>query len=98
MICLIHQANLLLDRQILALEQSFIEEAAIQGKLATERLKQRRKDHEEQPNRTDQTNLPPKCPRCESLMALRTAKSGKNSGSRFWGCTRYPDCKGTAPI
>lgn len=31
-------------------------------------------------------------------MALRTAKSGKNPGSQFWGCTNYPDCKGTARI
>jgi restriction system protein len=31
-------------------------------------------------------------------MALRTAKSGQNSGSQFWGCTRYPECKGTAKI
>jgi ssDNA-binding Zn-finger/Zn-ribbon topoisomerase 1 len=27
-------------------------------------------------------------------MALRTAKSGKTPGSQFWGCTKYPECKG----
>ncbi|MBD9416995.1 topoisomerase DNA-binding C4 zinc finger domain-containing protein [Pseudomonas sp. PDM16] len=35
------------------------------------------------------------CPRCSSLMSLRTAKKGKNPGSKFWGCSKYPRCKGT---
>jgi ssDNA-binding Zn-finger/Zn-ribbon topoisomerase 1 len=26
-------------------------------------------------------------------MTLRTAKTGKNAGKPFWGCTGYPDCK-----
>jgi very-short-patch-repair endonuclease/RecA/RadA recombinase len=34
----------------------------------------------------------PQCPRCGSRMALRTARG---SGTRFWGCTRYPSCRGT---
>jgi ssDNA-binding Zn-finger/Zn-ribbon topoisomerase 1 len=29
-------------------------------------------------------------------MALRTARQGQ--GSQFWGCTAYPNCKGTAPL
>ncbi len=28
-------------------------------------------------------------------MRLRTAKRGRNAGSRFWGCSRYPRCKET---
>jgi ssDNA-binding Zn-finger/Zn-ribbon topoisomerase 1 len=31
-------------------------------------------------------------------MVLRTAKTGKNAGNQFWGCTAYPDCKGSAPV
>lgn len=27
-------------------------------------------------------------------MALRTARKGQNAGNQFWGCTRYPACKG----
>lgn len=38
-----------------------------------------------------------KCPRCGSAMMLRTARRGRNSGGRFFGCTRYPLCKGTRP-
>jgi restriction system protein len=38
---------------------------------------------------------PPTCPMCQSPMKLRTAKRGKNAGSQFWGCSRFPDCHGT---
>jgi hypothetical protein len=32
----------------------------------------------------------PKVPQCGSLMALRTARQGKNDGSQYWGYTQYP--------
>jgi restriction system protein len=35
------------------------------------------------------------CPLCASAMAIRVAKRGANAGASFWGCTRYPACKGT---
>lgn len=35
------------------------------------------------------------CPKCSSQMILRTARKGANAGREFWGCTRYPACKGT---
>jgi len=31
-------------------------------------------------------------------MTLRTAMSGKHAGQQFWGCSKYPDGKGTHPI
>lgn len=37
----------------------------------------------------------PQCPRCQNAMKLRTAKKGKTVGSQFWGCSKYPDCRGT---
>lgn len=98
-ICLIHQANYLLDRQIAALEEAFVEGGGYSEQLATERLRKRGQDRTDLTNRTDPTDLqPPHCPQCGSMMALRTAKSGKNQGSQFWGCTQYPDCKGTSPL
>ncbi len=39
----------------------------------------------------------PACPVCQSTMVKRTAKRGANAGNEFWGCSRYPDCKGTRP-
>jgi len=32
----------------------------------------------------------PKCPTCGEPMAKRTGKSGKE----FWGCSKFPNCKG----
>lgn len=37
----------------------------------------------------------PTCPRCGQSMIRRTARRGPNSGSAFWGCTRFPMCTGT---
>jgi len=97
-ICLIHQANFLRDRQILALEAAFVEGGGYSEQLATERLR-RRRDLTERADQADRTDLdPPKCSLCGALMALRTAKAGKNAGSQFWGCTGYPECKGTAQV
>ena len=33
------------------------------------------------------------CPKCGSEMVLRTAKSGKNVGNKFWGCSQFPKCR-----
>lgn len=40
----------------------------------------------------------PSCPQCGAAMAKRTAKRGGNAGNVFWGCSRYPDCKGTRSV
>src|SRR6266487_6106715 len=36
----------------------------------------------------------PRCPKCGNEMILRTAKRGDNQGGKFWGCSKYPDCRG----
>jgi restriction system protein len=96
-ICLIHQANYLLDQQISALEQAFIEEGGYSEQLATARLTRRtHRDRSDPPDPSDLSEPIPRCPRCGKPMALRTAKTGKNAGNQFWGCTGYPDCTGTA--
>lgn len=38
------------------------------------------------------------CPLCAKVMVRRTAKRGANAGNAFWGCSGYPDCKGTRAI
>jgi len=102
LICIINQANFLLDRQIASLEAAFIEEGGYSEQLATARLQKRiqdQSDRSDQSNQTDQQKIkPPLCPVCGSLMSLRTAKTGKNAGQSFWGCTSYPNCKGTVKI
>jgi DNA-binding helix-hairpin-helix protein with protein kinase domain len=37
------------------------------------------------------------CPLCGSAVVLRTAKRGFRRGSKFYGCSRYPICRGTRP-
>lgn len=38
------------------------------------------------------------CPSCGSSMVRRTARRGPNAGNAFWGCSRYPGCRGTRRI
>ena len=35
------------------------------------------------------------CPKCESIMVLRTAMKGRTVGQQFWGCSTFPRCKYT---
>lgn len=37
-----------------------------------------------------------RCPLCGSPMALRMASRGRNAGKAFLGCTRFPQCRGSA--
>lgn len=41
---------------------------------------------------------PTRCPLCGSRMTRRTARWGRYKGRDFWGCTRFPQCRGTRPI
>lgn len=38
------------------------------------------------------------CPVCGSEMTKRIAKRGSLAGQGFWGCTRYPGCRGTRQL
>jgi four helix bundle suffix protein len=106
LICLIHQANFLLDQQIAALERRFVEEGGYSEQLAAARLAERGRrkhltdpsDRTDRTDRTDPTDRIPACPQCGSPMVLRTAKAGKHAGKQFWGCSTYPDCKGVVSL
>jgi restriction system protein len=41
------------------------------------------------------TQKVPQCPVCAATMVRRTARKGPNAGSQFWGCARFPECRGT---
>ncbi|MEQ8427426.1 MAG: DUF2034 domain-containing protein [Gammaproteobacteria bacterium] len=45
-----------------------------------------------------QDDIIPSCPNCGSNMIQKIAKQGKYSGNKFWGCSRYPACKGILNI
>ena len=38
--------------------------------------------------------IEPICPQCGSGMVKRTARKGSNAGGEFWGCSKFPTCKG----
>jgi four helix bundle suffix protein len=98
LICLIHQANYLLDRQIAGLERQFIQEGGYSERLHAARLDERRKQVRHNPtDQSDQTNRPDErlCQACGKPMILRKARQGTNVGSQFWGCSGYPECKST---
>lgn len=95
LLCLIHQANYLLDQQITALERDFVQEGGYSEQLAAARIAERQRQ-QQRPAAT----LPaaPACPRCGKPMALRTARKGAHAGSQFWGCSAYPECKGVRQL
>ena len=94
LICLINQANYLLDQQIEALERHFIDEGGYSEQLAVARLVERTRRKRDPSARSNPPDRIPPCPQCGEAMVLRTAQSGKNTGRQFWGCSCYPNCKG----
>lgn len=38
------------------------------------------------------------CPRCKAPMTKRVAQAGANAGKAFWGCSRFPNCRGTREL
>ena len=100
LLCLIHQANYLLDRQIQGLERQFIKEGGYSERLAAARIREREKQ-----NRTDRSDptdpsdkpLPP-CPICGQPLVVRTTRKGERAGSQFLGCSGYPRCRGTLAL
>jgi len=40
----------------------------------------------------------PRCPRCGEPLVIRTTRRGPTRGTRFWGCPRYPACRGIVPM
>jgi four helix bundle suffix protein len=86
LICLIHQANYLLDRQIRGLERQFIEQGGYSERLAAARLQERRRQKGAPSDRSDLTDRSaktPACPACGKAMVLRTARKGPRAGSQF---------------
>jgi len=58
---------------------------------------------EEERNRPETKENPgsvntPSCPKCSSKMVKRQVKSGPKAGIEFWGCSRYPNCRGVVKI
>jgi ssDNA-binding Zn-finger/Zn-ribbon topoisomerase 1 len=38
------------------------------------------------------------CPQCGAIMVMRESKKGESTGKQFWGCSRFPKCRGVVNI
>jgi four helix bundle suffix protein len=99
LLCLINQSSYLLHRQLERLERDFLEHGGFTERLHAVRTQARlRKSDPSAPSERSDKPPPPDCPACAKPMRLRTARQGPRAGQSFWGCSAYPDCKGTRPI
>jgi len=88
MICAVNQAAYLLKRQVQSQGREFLEKGGFTEKLYGARKRTLS-------DRSDGSDKPPSCPNCGQPMVLRTARKGQKAGQPFWGCSGYPNCKGT---
>jgi restriction system protein len=96
LLCLINQASSLLRNQIRRLEQDFLANGGLRERMTKARLEVRAtmSDKSEKSDLSDNKA----CPLCGKPMRKRTAKTGPHAGLQFWGCTGYPECKGTRSL
>ena len=87
MLCAVNQAAYLLKRQLESQSREFLEKGGFTENLHAARMKAR------QPDPPDKDA--PACPNCGKSMRRRTAGKGPQAGQPFWGCSGYPDCRGT---
>jgi restriction system protein len=88
MLCAVNQAAYLLKRQLESQGQTFLASGGFTEKLYSARNQRK---HSEKGFPSEK----PSCPLCGQPMLPRTARKGPNTGRPFWGCSAYPDCKGT---
>ncbi len=105
LLCLINQASYLIHRQLDRLERDFLERGGFTERLYSVRSQVRRErttrpsDQSDKSDRSDKASAPPPaCPRCGKPMRRRSARQGPHAGQMFWGCSAYPECKGTRPL
>ncbi len=85
MLILIGRALNMLKSQIEAQGKAFEETGGFSERLMAKRLQAREGQKTTEPS--------PDCPQCHQPMLRRQSAKGD-----FWGCTTYPDCKGTRPL
>lgn len=82
LIVLIQRTTALLNRQMEAQEESFIQNGGIKERMYKARTET-----------VAAEEGAPMCPKCGKSMKKRSSAKGE-----FWGCTGYPDCKATKPV
>ena len=83
MLILIGRTLKMLKKQIEAQGKAFEATGGFSERLMAVRIEAREKDRPPTPE----------CPQCGKPMRGRTSAKGD-----FWGCSSYPECKGTRPV
>ena len=83
MLVIISRALNMLKSQIEAQGKAFEETGGFSERLTAKRIEARERNKEPSPE----------CPQCGQSMRRRTSAKGD-----FWGCTGFPECRGTRPI
>jgi four helix bundle suffix protein len=83
MLLIIGRALNMLKSQIEAQGKAFEETGGFSERLTAKRIEAREKDKAPAPQ----------CPLCGKAMRRRSSAKGE-----FWGCSGFPECKGTRPI
>lgn len=89
MVCAVNQAAYLLRRLVERQSRDFVEKGGFTERLYEARA-QARADNGKEGS--------PSCPLCGKSMRQRTAGNGRNAGRPFWGCSAYPECRGTLEV
>jgi restriction system protein len=94
MLCDVNQAAYLLKRQLESQGHNFVETGGFGERLYAAR------SHSRESDRSDRADKPdgPACPLCGRPMLQRIARKGPNANRPFWGCSGYPDCRGTLAV
>lgn len=87
---LILKENRMLEAQMRTQLNNFKQNGGFTENMTSERLETRKI----QANRENS----PVCPLCGKPMIKRWQKKGEMQGREFWGCSAFPNCKGTRPI
>ena len=88
MLCAVNQAAYLLRRQVEQLGRDFVEHGGFTERLYAARAQVR----------AGKEPAGPVCPVCGKEMRKRTAGKGANAGKAFWGCSGYPECRGSVKM
>jgi four helix bundle suffix protein len=91
MLCAVNQAAYLLRRLLEQQGRDFVEHGGFTERLYAARMKAREGSAPVMPDA-------PACPECGKPMRRRTARQGTHAGESFWGCTGYPECRGSRPL
>ena len=97
MVCVVNQAAYLLKRQLESQGQTFVESGGFTEKLYGARSQGRRSEKSDGSDRAGKADGPA-CPVCGQPMVRRIARQGPRANQPFWGCSGYPDCKGTLAV